>query len=93
MAFSAGVGRSGTFVAILWLMQLCARGILPDVHLAVRDLRRHRVLMVQTVVRAYPQIHLTNQHTCSLVIQPYNMLMLSGKTSIKCIEILCGKVM
>ncbi|XP_060787612.1 receptor-type tyrosine-protein phosphatase beta-like [Neoarius graeffei] len=46
---SAGVGRSGTFVAILWLMQLCARGILPDVRLAVRDLRRHRVLMVQTV--------------------------------------------
>ncbi|XP_053536154.1 receptor-type tyrosine-protein phosphatase beta isoform X3 [Ictalurus punctatus] len=46
---SAGIGRSGTFVAILWLMQLCARGIPPDVHLAVRDLRRHRVLMVQNV--------------------------------------------
>ncbi|KAF7695104.1 receptor-type tyrosine-protein phosphatase beta-like [Silurus meridionalis] len=46
---SAGVGRSGTFVAVLWLMQLCARGIPPDVRLAVRDLRRHRVLMVQNV--------------------------------------------
>ncbi|KAM9475626.1 receptor-type tyrosine-protein phosphatase beta-like [Clarias gariepinus] len=46
---SAGIGRSGTFVAILWLIQLCARGILPDVRLAVRDLRRHRVLMVQNV--------------------------------------------
>ncbi|XP_027022514.1 receptor-type tyrosine-protein phosphatase beta-like [Tachysurus fulvidraco] len=46
---SAGIGRSGTFVAILWLMQLCARGIPPDVYLAVRDLRRHRVLMVQNV--------------------------------------------
>lgn len=50
-AFSAGIGRSGTFVAILWLMQLCARGIPPDVYLTVRDLRRHRVLMVQNVVR------------------------------------------
>lgn len=50
-ALSAGIGRSGTFVAILWLIQLCARGILPDVRLAVRDLRRHRVLMVQNVVR------------------------------------------
>ncbi|KAF5907246.1 NAD kinase isoform X1, partial [Clarias magur] len=46
---SAGIGRSGTFVAILWLIQLCVRGILPDVRLAVRDLRRHRVLMVQNV--------------------------------------------
>ncbi|KAG7332237.1 hypothetical protein KOW79_004071 [Hemibagrus wyckioides] len=46
---SAGIGRSGSFVAILWLMQLCARGILPNVYLAVRDLRRHRVFMVQNV--------------------------------------------
>ncbi|XP_020778053.2 receptor-type tyrosine-protein phosphatase beta-like isoform X2 [Boleophthalmus pectinirostris] len=44
---SAGVGRSGTFVALLWLMQLCARGIRPDVRAAVEDLRLHRMWMVQ----------------------------------------------
>ncbi|KAF3860628.1 hypothetical protein F7725_000883 [Dissostichus mawsoni] len=40
---SAGVGRSGTFVTLLWLMQLCARGIKPDVRAAVEDLRLHRM--------------------------------------------------
>lgn len=44
---SAGVGRSGTFVALLWLMQLSARGIRPDVKAAVEDLRLHRMWMVQ----------------------------------------------
>ncbi|XP_072305806.1 receptor-type tyrosine-protein phosphatase beta-like [Eucyclogobius newberryi] len=44
---SAGVGRSGTFVALLWLMQLCVRGIRPDVRAAVEDLRLHRMWMVQ----------------------------------------------
>ncbi|KAK7884884.1 hypothetical protein WMY93_028007 [Mugilogobius chulae] len=44
---SAGVGRSGTFVALLWLMQLCGRGIRPDVRAAVEDLRLHRMVMVQ----------------------------------------------
>ncbi|KAA8590903.1 hypothetical protein FQN60_001846, partial [Etheostoma spectabile] len=39
---SAGVGRSGTFVTLLWLMQLCARGIRPDIRAAVEDLRLHR---------------------------------------------------
>ncbi|XP_076597702.1 receptor-type tyrosine-protein phosphatase V-like isoform X1 [Chaetodon auriga] len=46
---SAGVGRSGTFVALLWLMQLCARGIRPDVRAAVEDLRLHRMWMVQNL--------------------------------------------
>ncbi|KAG9270222.1 receptor-type tyrosine-protein phosphatase V-like [Astyanax mexicanus] len=46
---SAGVGRSGSFVALLWLMQLCVRGIPPDVRLAVEDLRKRRVLMVQNL--------------------------------------------
>ncbi|KAM9786007.1 receptor-type tyrosine-protein phosphatase beta-like [Neosynchiropus ocellatus] len=44
---SAGVGRSGTFVTLLWLMQLCARGIRPDIRAAVEDLRLHRMWMVQ----------------------------------------------
>ncbi|XP_066500733.1 receptor-type tyrosine-protein phosphatase V-like [Hoplias malabaricus] len=46
---SAGVGRSGSFVTLLWLMQLCVRGILPEVHLAVQDLRKHRMMMVQNL--------------------------------------------
>lgn len=52
--FSAGVGRSGTFVTLLWLMQLCARGIRPDIRAAVEDLRLHRMWMVQNLVR-HPQ--------------------------------------
>lgn len=48
--FSAGVGRTGTFVALLWLMQLCARGIRPDIMAAVEDLRLHRMWMVQKLV-------------------------------------------
>ncbi|XP_058499119.1 receptor-type tyrosine-protein phosphatase V-like [Solea solea] len=46
---SAGVGRSGTFVTLLWLMQLCARGIPPDIRAAVEDLRLHRMWMVQNL--------------------------------------------
>ncbi|XP_035014538.1 receptor-type tyrosine-protein phosphatase V [Hippoglossus stenolepis] len=46
---SAGVGRSGTFVTLLWLMQLCARGIQPDIRSAVEDLRLHRMWMVQNL--------------------------------------------
>ncbi|XP_016532028.1 receptor-type tyrosine-protein phosphatase V-like isoform X1 [Poecilia formosa] len=47
--FSAGIGRSGTFVTLLWLMQLSMRGIPPDIKGAVRDLRLHRMSMVQTL--------------------------------------------
>lgn len=50
MCFSAGVGRSGTFVTLLWLMQLCVRGIRPDIRAAVEDLRLHRMWMVQNLV-------------------------------------------
>ncbi|XP_061114084.1 receptor-type tyrosine-protein phosphatase V-like isoform X2 [Conger conger] len=46
---SAGVGRSGALVALLWLMQLCVRGVPPDVRAVVYDLRRHRVMMVQNL--------------------------------------------
>ncbi|XP_051964295.1 receptor-type tyrosine-protein phosphatase dep-1-like isoform X2 [Xyrauchen texanus] len=53
---SAGVGRSGTFVALLWLLQLCARGIPPNVHLAVQDLRKRRVMMVQNIEQ-YKFVH------------------------------------
>ena len=54
MFFSAGVGRSGTFVSLLWLMQLCARGIQPDIRATVEDLRLHRMCMVQNLVSPIP---------------------------------------
>lgn len=92
-AFSAGIGRSGSFVAILWLMQICARGILPDVHLAVRDLRRHRVLMVQNVVRVLT-LKLFNKsthiHTRDLTSTTCWCIL---HVSMGLLEILCGKVM
>ncbi|XP_020315368.1 receptor-type tyrosine-protein phosphatase V isoform X2 [Oncorhynchus kisutch] len=61
---SAGVGRSGTFVALLWLMQLCVRGIMPDVRAAVEDLRRHRVTMVQNLEQ-YILVHQCLMHWLS----------------------------
>ncbi|XP_049609657.1 receptor-type tyrosine-protein phosphatase eta isoform X1 [Syngnathus scovelli] len=53
---SAGVGRSGTFVALLWLMQLCVRGVRPNVRAAVADLRLHRMGMVQ-MLEQYIFVH------------------------------------
>ncbi|XP_064812692.1 receptor-type tyrosine-protein phosphatase V-like isoform X2 [Oncorhynchus masou masou] len=61
---SAGVGRSGTFVTLLWLMQLCVRGIMPDVRAAVEDLRRHRVMMVQNLEQ-YILVHQCLMHWLS----------------------------
>ncbi|XP_028265671.1 receptor-type tyrosine-protein phosphatase V-like isoform X2 [Parambassis ranga] len=58
---SAGVGRSGTFVTLLWLMQLCMRGIRPDVRAAVEDLRLHRMWMVQNL-KQYIFVHLCLLH-------------------------------
>ncbi|XP_019907429.2 receptor-type tyrosine-protein phosphatase beta isoform X2 [Esox lucius] len=61
---SAGVGRSGTFVTLMWLMQLCMREIRPDVRAAVEDLRRHRVMMVQNLEQ-YIFVHQCLMHWMS----------------------------
>ncbi|XP_059902029.1 receptor-type tyrosine-protein phosphatase V-like [Gadus macrocephalus] len=53
---SAGVGRSGAFVTLLWLMQLCERGVRPDIRAAVEDLRMHRLWTVQNVEQ-YALVH------------------------------------
>lgn len=37
-------------MTLLWLMQLCVRGIRPDIRAAVEDLRLHRMWMVQNLV-------------------------------------------
>uniref|UniRef100_A0A3B3IJ25 protein-tyrosine-phosphatase n=1 Tax=Oryzias latipes TaxID=8090 RepID=A0A3B3IJ25_ORYLA len=59
---SAGVGRSGTFVTLLWLMQLCMRGIQPNIKAAVEDLRLHRMYMVQTPVGQFYEGAMINIH-------------------------------
>ncbi|KAJ8370900.1 hypothetical protein SKAU_G00109280 [Synaphobranchus kaupii] len=61
---SAGVGRSGAFIALLWLMQLCMRGVPPDVRAVVHDLRRHRVMMVQNLEQ-YVLVHTCLMHWLS----------------------------
>lgn len=61
---SAGIGRTGTFVTLLWLMQLCARGIRPNIRAAVEDLRLHRMWMVQTLEQ-YIFVHLCLLHWLS----------------------------
>ena len=49
--FSAGVGRTGTFVAIDRLIYQIENENTVDVYGIVYDLRMHRPLMVQTEVR------------------------------------------
>lgn len=49
--FSAGVGRTGTFIAIDRLIQQIEMENTVDVYGVVYDLRMHRPLMVQTEVR------------------------------------------
>ncbi|XP_048874177.1 receptor-type tyrosine-protein phosphatase V-like isoform X2 [Brienomyrus brachyistius] len=61
---SAGVGRSGTFVALLWLSWLCSRNIWPDVRGVVHNLRRHRMMMVQSLEQ-YIFIHTCLLHWMS----------------------------
>lgn len=49
---SAGVGRTGTFVALSRLLQQLEEEQMVDVFNAVYALRLHRPLMIQTPVRA-----------------------------------------
>lgn len=49
--FSAGVGRTGTFIAIDRLIYQIENENMVDVYGIVYDLRMHRPLMVQTEVR------------------------------------------
>lgn len=51
--FSAGVGRSGTFIVLDHLLQLIREKDEVDIFSMVYKLRKERVLMVQTEVRFY----------------------------------------
>lgn len=59
-ALSAGVGRTGTFIAIDRLIFQIERDNIVDVYGIVHDLRMHRPLMVQTEVG-----HSHVRHTCT----------------------------
>lgn len=48
---SAGVGRTGTFIALDRILQQLDSKDAVDIYAAVHDLRLHRVHMVQTEVR------------------------------------------
>ena len=50
--YSAGVGRTGTFVALLRLLRQLEEEQVVDVFNTVYILRLHRPLMIQTLVRA-----------------------------------------
>lgn len=52
--YSAGVGRTGTFIAIDRLIYQIERDGVVDVYGIIHDLRMHRPLMVQTEVHSLP---------------------------------------
>ncbi len=52
--YSAGVGRTGTFIAIDRLIFQIERDAVVDVYGIIHDLRMHRPLMVQTEVHYSP---------------------------------------
>lgn len=49
--YSAGVGRTGTFVALLRLLRQLEEEQVADVFNTVYIIRLHRPLMIQTLVR------------------------------------------
>jgi len=49
--FSAGVGRTGTFIALDILQQMAIKQKSVDIFNCVQRLRNERMLMVQTLVR------------------------------------------
>lgn len=55
--FSAGVGRTGTFMALDRLMQHIREHEFVDILGMVSEMRSHRLSMVQTEVRYIPPAH------------------------------------
>ena len=63
---SAGVGRTGTFMALDRLMQHLREHEYADILGMVSEMRSHRLSMVQTEVRAVGQRgHTPHEKTCS----------------------------
>lgn len=73
--FSAGVGRTGTFIAIDELIFQIERESTVDIYGIVNDMRMHRALMVQTEVRDRRgtfQVKLSQRHLWHNVYQNQN---------------------
>ena len=66
--FSAGVGRSGTFVVLDTLLQRIKTHDTVDIFNAVTELRKDRVWMVQTEVRYFKTKKLHLNRLISLII-------------------------
>lgn len=85
LSFSAGVGRTGTFIAIDRLIYQIENENTVDVYGIVYDLRMHRPLMVQTEVRStsvfdsppFPSIFKRLHHVTNCV-KPFTLPDLSG---------------
>lgn len=57
---SAGVGRTGSYLAIDYLLQQAVATKTVDINHCVRDLRQQRMHSVQTMVRAFSIINLSS---------------------------------
>lgn len=53
LLFSAGIGRTGTYIALDYLLQEAENQGMVNVHECVIKLRRSRVNMIQTAVSVY----------------------------------------
>ncbi len=58
VCFSAGVGRSGTFIVLDHCLQRIKEHDHVDIYQIVYKLRKERVLMVQTEVRCHHSYHI-----------------------------------
>ena len=56
MCCSAGVGRTGTFIALDFLLDRARTEAIIDIYGLVWDMRRNRVNMIQTVVSVGPAL-------------------------------------
>jgi len=84
--FSAGVGRTGTFIAIDQLIFQIERESMVDIFGIVNDMRMHRALMVQTEVkerRGTFKVKLSQQHVWHNVYQNQNNFNLNYLLSFK----------
>ena len=61
MPSSAGVGRTGTYIAIDILTQMADKEKAVDIYHCVKTLRDHRMNMVQTLVSKPFDIHIARQ--------------------------------
>lgn len=67
---SAGVGRTGTFIALDRLMQHICEHDYTDILGVVAEMRAHRLCMVQTEVRRTLSLPITYRNTSQVSLTP-----------------------